>query len=427
MNKFPWSVLGIDPTGDRQNIMKAYAAQLKVTRPDEDPVGFQKLREARELALKLSEKISEPAEIPAIVPEKETVADADGIDVDSTAKQIQSPSVQVSGRFVATAKQNTYVHYDPQSQTIGEEPDALKLLAGIDNRVSAEQVEKQWAAVFDALENARFDIQFQKRRIVLQRLLQNIRDKVGKIPVVANWDPGLISAKSSSLGPYFNILRDLENRNRFLTEDRRVFETLSRDDAIDLLSLLTVTVGRKSDPTQKTAGRKAIQDVPMDILEAGLASNRPLAAYYAESLRRGSYKRGFTLLALIFPLPFALYYRLYRFSALLGAATLAVIVSCELIRSGGEASAFGFGYLIYLIQALSLARHWRQLKIKRLFEFASALKKKGLDPILLKRRLLAWGRPDKLSAIFIGGALQLVLVFEILISIGSIGDLLHSF
>ncbi|MFS2033525.1 hypothetical protein ACEN8I_05810 [Polaromonas sp. CT11-55] len=46
-----WQILGIDPTHDVITIKKAYAAKLKFTRPDDDPIAYQRLREAYEHAL----------------------------------------------------------------------------------------------------------------------------------------------------------------------------------------------------------------------------------------------------------------------------------------------------------------------------------------------------------------------------------------
>lgn len=46
-----WSLLGISPTEDESVIRKAYARRLRDFRPDEDPVGFQALVEARKAAL----------------------------------------------------------------------------------------------------------------------------------------------------------------------------------------------------------------------------------------------------------------------------------------------------------------------------------------------------------------------------------------
>ncbi len=47
----PWEVLGLQPTSDRRAIKKAYAVRLKTTHPEDDPLGFQELRDAYEMAL----------------------------------------------------------------------------------------------------------------------------------------------------------------------------------------------------------------------------------------------------------------------------------------------------------------------------------------------------------------------------------------
>ena len=47
----PWKTLGLDgPTKDLKAIKRAYAAKLKVTRPEEDPEGFMALRDALDAA-----------------------------------------------------------------------------------------------------------------------------------------------------------------------------------------------------------------------------------------------------------------------------------------------------------------------------------------------------------------------------------------
>lgn len=50
--KDTWKLLGIEPTDDLVSIKRAYAARLKFHHPEEDPEGFQQLREAYEIALK---------------------------------------------------------------------------------------------------------------------------------------------------------------------------------------------------------------------------------------------------------------------------------------------------------------------------------------------------------------------------------------
>lgn len=51
----PWSVLGLDGPADERAIRRAYAARLKVVRPDVDAAAFQQLVEARDAALRLAE------------------------------------------------------------------------------------------------------------------------------------------------------------------------------------------------------------------------------------------------------------------------------------------------------------------------------------------------------------------------------------
>ncbi|MBK1811974.1 hypothetical protein JHL18_15235 [Clostridium sp. YIM B02505] len=53
----PWSILDIDPTEDTSVIKKAYAKKLKIHHPEDDPTGYQKLREAYDTALKYAKRL----------------------------------------------------------------------------------------------------------------------------------------------------------------------------------------------------------------------------------------------------------------------------------------------------------------------------------------------------------------------------------
>lgn len=51
MSEWPYDLLEIDDDADERTIKRAYARLLKLTRPDEDPAGFQRLNEAYQAAL----------------------------------------------------------------------------------------------------------------------------------------------------------------------------------------------------------------------------------------------------------------------------------------------------------------------------------------------------------------------------------------
>jgi hypothetical protein len=87
----PWAVLGLAPTADEAAILRAYAAKLRQTRPDDDPEGFQRLVRARELALAWRKAAPPPdegeADPPPRSPRAEAFdAEASGGAIDAAAK-----------------------------------------------------------------------------------------------------------------------------------------------------------------------------------------------------------------------------------------------------------------------------------------------------------------------------------------------------
>lgn len=64
MSGYPWSTLGIAPTGDARAIRSAYAARIKAMDLDADVEGYAELRGARDLALRLAKTIDLPSAEP---------------------------------------------------------------------------------------------------------------------------------------------------------------------------------------------------------------------------------------------------------------------------------------------------------------------------------------------------------------------------
>ncbi len=56
MTDLPWPELGIAPTTDATAIRRAYARRLRTLKPDADPQGFARLREAYDLALGVADR-----------------------------------------------------------------------------------------------------------------------------------------------------------------------------------------------------------------------------------------------------------------------------------------------------------------------------------------------------------------------------------
>lgn len=70
-----WDILEIDPTGEESVIKKAYAKKLKQHHPEDDPEGYQRLREAYDSALKQAKHIAAAPPTSAVMNEEDPDAD----------------------------------------------------------------------------------------------------------------------------------------------------------------------------------------------------------------------------------------------------------------------------------------------------------------------------------------------------------------
>lgn len=69
MAAFPWSLLGIVPTGDARAIRSAYAARIKMMDLDADVEGYAQLRSARDTALRIAKSMPSFEAVSEVVPE----------------------------------------------------------------------------------------------------------------------------------------------------------------------------------------------------------------------------------------------------------------------------------------------------------------------------------------------------------------------
>ncbi|QHT63194.1 hypothetical protein GXP70_26690 [Paenibacillus lycopersici] len=163
-----WETLGIgQPTAEIAAIRKAYASQLKLHHPEDDPEGYQRLREAYDRALKLAKR-QRSEELFASEQEEDT-----GQSLDPFARELAAPSAPFDGLegeslrlFEASPASVTDAGTDPLDRFMAR---AAALYANFPARIQVER----WTELLQ--EDVVWDLRLQPA--LVQRLLDFLDER----------------------------------------------------------------------------------------------------------------------------------------------------------------------------------------------------------------------------------------------------------
>lgn len=119
-----WGALEIAPTTDRREIRQAYARRLKLTNPEDDPEGFQALRQAYDWALAYADRQARTAKLyelerPQAAVAQENFDDVAADDLRAAAADTPADILQEEGRL-ASAPSNTATEPDRDEHSAAE-------------------------------------------------------------------------------------------------------------------------------------------------------------------------------------------------------------------------------------------------------------------------------------------------------------------
>ncbi|MGO4327784.1 hypothetical protein AB4Z48_05645 [Cupriavidus sp. 2TAF22] len=176
-----WQVLQLAPTTDTRRIRSAYAARLKVTRPDEDAQAFQALRAAYEFALEWARHHAQDEDAGAVpdpgaaAPPAPPAPPAGEPGPAAIASPLTSPASPVRGRLPAIGQVlPPAVQADPQRpQTARALPDAGELALAMWERLRASFPPAPAGGRYPGLDRGELAAQSLPVGEALQRCLQD--------------------------------------------------------------------------------------------------------------------------------------------------------------------------------------------------------------------------------------------------------------
>jgi len=419
--RYPWTVLEIDRTDDVKVIRKAYAAKLKVTRPDEDPKGFQALVEARDRALATAAKqLRQPDIVETLAPPPQAMEPAsaaiaaplpDIADLQpGPQKSMETAENPVETPFFAGASSG-HPSIDRHNvieiaavPTAEAPPDWAALLRSNERFLkkalsavsrlgkSDDMVFAAWISVFERVENAPLMGRDRLYTQLLRGLIENLRLEFGEISDLPA--PQIKSDPGRHFGVYASVLREFERRFRVLEHDRILLELLPEKEAGDLLAALSFASGRSHNagPAVQSGGRVPLID--MRYVLAAYAEEPRMIAYYKKALRSDRFPLSFNPIALVLPFFVCVYYRMHGLAV---AAAVLPIAYLAFAPDDEHRLSVPFGpsiLLIYLFVAMMIAIYWRAARVLMLAQRLRRGVRAGKDHMDLSKIAAVWGAPN---------------------------------
>lgn len=362
---YPWDVLGIEPTTDARLIRGAYAARLKHTRLDDDPAGFQKLLEARNLALDGGE------------------IDAAGSDIAAEAplKSRMEPDAETMVRPLA----------DTDSSGDDDVPETVQCLKAIPRGTYPHQVVEPWLNALAAFDRSPLDQLPMFEYALFSRLVYGMAEDLGPMPSLDTL-PKTARTNSRLLGPYGDVLREMEDRFSLLEQDTRLFDLLDWERGWYLFKALEIVAGDKRASRGKPVPFREVRAADAIWAVAAFGADTEMLNYQTTAVAADKHYASFSILGLLFPLPVALYYRLYSFAAWLIVISIGIVAGRISVRLGSLDYYLLWFFTFPCIGYLA-AFHIPAMRLTALGRKVKALAKTE-DLPSIRQKVEVWGKPN---------------------------------
>lgn len=216
-----WVILGIKSTNDKRQIKRAYSTLLKKTKPESDPEGYQRLREAFDQAIKIAGQQSRPT------PNAEHIITPSDSNIENGAADNHLDSSGEFANFNALVEEERLVA--SEAETDGKREQALHQIMLEERRRQAELLAEQQLAEDSTREQELAEYSMVERSVedVLACLDQDASIQRFKQLVVSE-EFVSINARRKLDGLFFQTAISWSREKEF---PGAVFETIAREFA----------------------------------------------------------------------------------------------------------------------------------------------------------------------------------------------------